>query len=93
MDILIYGAGKMGKTAFELMKNSYKTKCVIKGFVDQNKCGEYQGIPICRLEDIGSFNGRVIIALFDFEIAKSVCKTLQVREYTDMFWFQDKKDG
>lgn len=91
MKVLIYGAGVRGKQALELIKHDYKSDCEVIGFIDKNKLGEYEGYPIYRLEKIDSFIGRIIIALNDFEMAKSVCQLLRTRGHADIFWFQYKK--
>lgn len=91
MDVLIYGAGNKGKCVLDLIKNYYKLDCEIFGFIDKNKSGRYQEYPIYRVEEIEGFQGIIIIALFDFDNAKSVCLLLKKKGYENIFWFQDKK--
>lgn len=91
MEILIYGAGNRGKLALKLIKNEYNIKCNIIGFIDINKCGKYLEYPIFKINEIGEFRGRIVIALNEFEIAKNVCKLLKENGYYDIFWFQNQR--
>lgn len=91
MKIFIYGAGNVGKLALELMRDGYKMDHDIVGFIDKNKSGQYLGYPIYKLEDIEGFDGKIIIALFSFNIAKSACQDIKKRGFKDIFWFQYKK--
>lgn len=91
MKILIYGAGEKGKLALSIIKNEYENDYEIVGFIDKNKRGKCQGYPIFEPESMEKIEGRIVIALWDFEAAQEVCRMLKKKEYTDIFWFQNKK--
>lgn len=91
MKAFIYGAGIRGEEALELLYNEYKCDCEIIGFIDMYKAGRYQGYPIFKLEEIESFDGRILIALNDFETAKEVCQLVKEAGHKNVFWFQKRK--
>lgn len=92
MEILIYGAGNNGKLVLDLLENDYKLKQNIVGFVDMNKSGKYQNYPIFNLDEIKSFEGIIVIAIINFDIAKDVCRLLKREGYKNIFWFQYKRE-
>ena len=51
MKIIIYGAGKNGKFALELLEK-YGLKSNIVGFADSKKQGEYLGFPIMPIDAV-----------------------------------------
>lgn len=41
----------------------------------------------------GGQAGRIVIALFDFELVKEICQLIKKKGFTDIFWFQYKKEA
>lgn len=91
MKILIYGAGVTGKKVFELLCNEYEMENEIAGFIDKNKCGQYCGYPIYKLDEVKEFEGRILIALFNVDMAIEACKEIKSILHNDVFWYQYKR--
>lgn len=80
-EVIIYGAGRIGKELYKKIKPFTKVRC----FVDRNEYGlEFQGIPICALDD-RIFDEKAVMIVsttYDFEkIEASVrkrCKDVDV---------------
>ncbi|MCM1233277.1 MAG: papain-like cysteine peptidase [Ruminococcus flavefaciens] len=63
-EIIIYGAGNIGKYLYQRIK----VKCKVRCFIDQNKRGMIDGIPIYRLENVDYDRNTYIIVTptYDF---------------------------
>lgn len=76
-EIIIYGAGNIGKTFY----HKIKSKCKVKCFVDKVSYGSsIDGIPVKRLDEVDYREGTafIITAVYDYE---SICK--RIREYDE----------
>jgi organic radical activating enzyme len=90
--ILIYGAGCNGELALDLLKNNYQTEeTEICGFIDKNKSGSYLGYSIFKLDEIEYFNGKIVIAIKNYNVVRTVCDDLKKNGYTNIFWFRNQK--
>lgn len=76
-EIIIYGAGNIGKTLYYKIKSQCKVKC----FVDKVNYGNsIDGIPVIRLDEVDYREGIafIITAVYDYE---SICK--RIKEYDE----------
>ncbi len=85
-EIIIYGAGNIGKYLYQKVKG----KCRIRCFVDQEKDGVIDGIPIMKLEEIDADENInvVVTPTYDFanifEKVKAHCSKAVVDSLDDI---------
>lgn len=88
MKIIIYGAGKNGKFALELLEK-YGLKSNIVGFADSKKQGEYLGFPIMPIDAVNK-EMICIIAIADCKDAMEVQHILSKKEVKNIYWFKSE---
>lgn len=69
--ICIWGAGKLGKQAYNLIC-ALKVGATVEAFMDTNKAGKYLGIPIIQPADIDYMDTEVIIIGFHHNTDEAV---------------------
>lgn len=90
MEMYIYGAGNAGMEALSVLKDYYPAQLEnLCGFVDQNKKGSVNDIPIVSIENV-SVDARIVIAIRSRDIAIEVQGELQRRGFSDIWWYTDR---
>ncbi len=91
MNIYIYGAGKNGNDVLKLIKECYSNLFSINCFLDSNKTGTIDDIPIHKIDEVDLYYSTVIIALFDFKEATKTFLELKQRGVKNIWWFKNSK--
>ncbi len=91
MDIIIYGAGQLGKKALEVSRK-YRD-ITVKGFADTYKQGTYEGYPIINIaQDTEKYAGiPIVIAVGGFvETRKEIYYYLRRMGLNNIFYYWNK---
>lgn len=91
MNTYIYGAGNNGGIVLKLIREIYDTNIKICGFIDKEKRGLIEGVPIYSIDSIEVENIQVIIAIGIFDIAVEVWKYLKEKGCKQIYWFQGER--
>lgn len=91
----IYGAGNNGRQLYQILKEYYDIAGEISGYIDKNKRGELNGLPIYCLDEVEKElkAAQIIIAVTDFRIAKDVWTALKKAGCRDIWWFEEPTES
>ena len=89
MNLILYGAGKEGKHANDIINNFYKEKYNVEMFIDSNKEGSYCDKKIINLKDIESINKNsiIVITIDDLYAAADICFLLRAKGFEKIYYF------
>lgn len=87
----IYGAGERGREALQLINIKYNGSVKIKGFLDQNKSGEIEGIKIYGPAAINYDIDTILIAIEDRDIALDIYLSIRKKTKARIYWFSGKR--
>ena len=86
----IYGAGNCGRHVFEILSRHYPFQLkFVKGFIDRNKEGQIDKLPIISLKNVDK-RERIVIAINSKDTAIEVQNELNTLGFTDIWWFVGK---
>ncbi len=89
MDLILYGAGKEGKNANDIINNFYQEKYDVQMFIDSNKEGEYCNKKNINVKDIESVNknNTIIITIGDMYTVVDLYFLLRSKGFQKIYWF------
>ncbi len=86
----IYGAGNIGKSLLNLLRNTYSHQLhQLNGYIDKNKNGSIENIPIIPLKNV-NINAVIIIAIGDINTVINIQKELKGYGYNNVWWFVNR---
>lgn len=88
--VYIYGAGNRGEELCRLIEERYSASIGIEAFIDKYKEGQIgpYKVKLCS-EDIPK-DRKVIISIWNFEIALSAAMELKEKGFQEIYWFNVK---
>lgn len=49
------------------------------------------GYPVFKLDEIADLDGKIVIAIDNYNIVRTVCDDLKKYGFTNIFWFEGQK--
>ena len=90
MDVIVYGAGDLGKKFLDMLHSRQEDVRVV-GYADSNKTGEYMGLPIVDITDVSRYDGfRIVICIIHMEFVFEVFHMLKKLGYMDIYLYLGK---
>lgn len=84
-DIFLYGAGNGGRTLLSKIREFYDEDVNVEGFIDRQKTGSVEGVPVYRIEDIAK-DKTILVTLINFDKALEVAVWLKEQGFDDIWW-------
>jgi len=88
LEIVLYGAGKAGKQAVEIIEKYYKDRYVVSSFVDSYKKESFCGLKISDIENIRK-DAIVVITIVNPNQVVEVYKALHKMGFYKIYWFMN----
>lgn len=92
MDIILYGAGDLGRKFLEKSRDIYADEEIrVIGYGDSHKEGAFMGLPILDLSDISRYRScRIVICIIHMEVVFEVFRKLKNIGYRDIYLYLGK---
>ncbi len=88
MELVLYGAGKIGKKAYELIKQYYSNTCKVDCFLDSVKTGKFCDVEINSIDTVKK-DAIIIITIGDMCKVIDVYTILKKKGFQKIYWFID----
>ena len=91
MRMFVYGAGEKGKELTDTLPQYINLQLHINSYIDREKKGNLNGIPITSIKNVYEKNERVVIAIKKFSVALEAYLLLKTAGFSDIWWFKGRK--